>query len=72
MYFRKFEMLGRDAVDMDVHYLFINFTLFIFLGLLLSEWLIYQAIAIRREGLNTMLWLHGNLEENNGQLVLLL
>ena len=65
-------MLGTDAMDMDVYYPFINFTLFIFLGLLLSEWLIYQAIAIRREGLNAMLWLHGNLEENNGQLILLL
>lgn len=43
-----------------------------FIGLLLSEWLIYQAVVIRREGLNAMLQLHGNLEENNDQLVLLL
>jgi hypothetical protein len=54
------------------YYLFINFTLFMFVGLLLSEWLIYQAVAIRREGLNAMLQCHGNLEENNAQLVLLL
>lgn len=65
-------MLGTYALDMDVYYLFINFTLLIFLGLLLSEWLIYQVVTIRREGLNAILWLHGNLEENNGQLVLLL
>ena len=65
-------MLDAYALDVEVHYLFINFTLFMFVGLLLSEWLIYQAIAIHREGLNAMLQLHGNFKENNGQLVLLL
>ena len=65
-------MLDAYALDVEVHYLFINFTLFMLVGLLLSEWLIYQAIAIRREGLNAMLQLHGNFKENNGQLVLLL